>query len=270
MKSITLGGGPVGYFVRVEPNVNIYVEDINPGGAKTILFIHGWPLNHKLFEYQFNSLPSMGYRCIGIDIRGFGKSDKPWGSYSYDRIADDIAAVIQTLQLQNITLVGHSMGGAISIRYMARHNGFGVAKLALVDAAAPTGFTKETANSLLAETTNDRPKMLRGVGDIFFFQYITSPFSEYFFQMGLQAANWSTIKTIISLRDETLSSDHGKIAVPTLIIHGIHDKVIPFSYAHSINQGIRNSKLVPFNYSGHGPFWEEREKFNRELTQFIG
>ncbi|AGK55833.1 alpha/beta fold hydrolase [Bacillus sp. 1NLA3E] len=260
----------MGYFIQVEQEVNIYVEDIHPNGAKTILFIHGWPLNHQLFEYQFNSLPNMGYRCIAIDIRGFGKSDKPWGDYSYDRISDDILAVIQTLQLQNITLVGHSMGGAISIRYIARHNGFGVAKLVLVDAAAPTGFTKETAHSLLAEATHDRPKMLRGVGDIFFFQYINSPFSEYFFHMGLQAAGWSTIKTIISLRDETVLPDLGKINQPTLIIHGIHDKVIPFSYAHTVNQGIRNSKLVSFKYSGHGPFWEERNKFNKELTQFIG
>lgn len=129
----------MGYYVKVEKGVNIYVEDINPNSNKTILFIHGWPANHKMFEYQFDHLPDKGYRCIGIDIRGFGKSSRPWDGYSYNRLADDIRVVIDTLGLTNITLAGHSMGGAISIRYMARHDGHNVAKLALFGAAA-AGF----------------------------------------------------------------------------------------------------------------------------------
>jgi non-heme chloroperoxidase len=260
----------VGYFVSVEPGVSIYVEDINPGGSKTIVFLHGWPLNHKQFEYQFDVLPAMGYRCIGIDWRGFGKSDKPMHGYNYDRLADDIRTVVGALQLDNFTLVGHSTGGAIAIHYMARYNGYGVSKLVLIDAAAPIGFTKETANKLLTETLNDRPKMMRGVIDTFFFQYITGSFSDWFFQLGLQAAGWSTAAIIILLRDVRLDADLQKIFVPTLIIHGIHDKVIPFAQARELNQKIRNSQLVPFQYSGHGPFWEERNKFNQLLIQFIG
>ncbi|MGW6151463.1 alpha/beta fold hydrolase [Bacillus mycoides] len=259
----------MGYFVKVEPGVNIYVEDINSAGSKTIVFIHGWPLSHKQFEYQFDVLPTMGYRCIGIDWRGFGNSDKPMNGYTYNRLADDIHAVVGTLQLDNFTLVGHSTGGAIAIRYMSRHNGYGVSKLVLIDAAAPTGFSEETANKYLKETLNDRPKMMQEVIDGFFFQYITGPFSDWFFQMGLQAAGWSTAAVIVLLRDEKLYEDLSKIVVPTLIIHGIYDKVIPFSQAQELNQKIRNSQLVPFQYSGHGPFWEERDKFNRLLTQFI-
>jgi non-heme chloroperoxidase len=246
------------------------VEDINPGGSKTIVFIHGWPLSHKQFEYQFDVLPAKGYRCIGIDWRGFGKSDKPMGGYNYDQLADDIRTVVGVLQLDNFTLAGHSTGGAIAIRYMARYNGYGVSKLVLIDAAAPVGFTIETANKLLTETLNDRPKMLRGVTDTFFFQYITGPFSDWFFQLGLQAAGWSTAAIIVLLRDEKLYDDLQKIFVPTLIIHGIHDRVIPFAQAQELNQKIRNSLLVPFQFSGHGPFWEERDKFNQLLTQFIG
>ena len=260
----------MGYFVTVERGVNIYVEDVNPAGKKTILFIHGWPLSHKQFEYQFNVLPAMGYRCIGIDWRGFGKSDKPMSGYNYDRLADDIRAVVGALQLENFTLAGHSTGGAIAIRYIARYNGYGVSKLVLIDAAAPTGFTTETANKFLIEVSNDRPKMMQGVTDTFFFQYISSSFSDWFFQLGLQAAGWSTAAIIVSLRDEKLYSDLHKILVPTLIIHGIHDKVIPFSQAQELNEKIKDSQLVPFQYSGHGPFWEERDKFNHVLTQFIG
>jgi non-heme chloroperoxidase len=270
MRILINGGIRVGYFATVEAGVNLYVEDINPGGNKTILFIHGWPLNHKQFEYQFNVLPAMGYRCIGIDWRGFGNSDKPVNGYNYDRLADDISAVISTLQLDNFTLVGHSTGGAIAIRYMSRYNGYRVAKLVLVNAAAPVGFTTETANKFLAESLNDRPRMMRGVTETFFFQYITGPFSDWFFQLGLQAAGWSTAAVIVLLRDEQLYTDLPKISAPTLIIHGIHDKVIPFSQAQELKNNIRNSQLVPFQYSGHGPFWEERDKFNQLLIQFIG
>jgi non-heme chloroperoxidase len=265
-----LGGIGVGYYVTVESGVKLYIEDINSEGSKTIVFLHGWPLSHKQFEYQFDVLPAMGYRCIGIDWRGFGKSDKPMSGYDFNRLADDIRTVVGVLQLDNFTLVGHSTGGAIAIRYMSRYNGYGVSSLVLVDAAAPIGFTTETATRFLTQALNDRPKMMREVTDTFFFQYITSSFSEWFFQLGLQAAGWSTAAIIITLRDEKLYADLQKILVPTLIVHGVHDKVIPFAQAQELNQKIRNSQLVPFHYSGHGPFWEERDKFNQLLRQFIG
>lgn len=269
----------MGYYVRVEPDVNIYVEDVNPKGEKTILFIHGWPASHQLFEYQFDQLPGMGYRCIGIDLRGFGKSDKPWRGYNYDRLADDVRGVVETLRLQNFTLGGHSVGGAIAIRYMARHNGYGVSKLALFGAAAPSvtrrpdfpyGLPKEEVTKLIEGTYQDRPKMLEGFGETFFFQSVTRPFSDWFFQLGLQAAGWSTAAVATSFRDENVLSDLSKINIPTLILHGVHDKVCLFPLAVALNKGIQNSKLVPFENSGHGLFWEEKEKFNKELTQFIG
>lgn len=260
----------MGYFVTVEQGVNLYVEDINPSASKTIVFLHGWPLSHEQFEYQFDVLPSMGYRCIGIDWRGFGKSDRPMHGYNFDRLADDIHAVVKALQLNNFTLVGHSTGGAIAIRYTARHNAYGVSKLILIDAAAPTGFTQEVANNLLTETLHDRPKMMQGVTDTFFFQYISIPFSSWFTGLGLQAAGWSTAAIIKTLRDEKLDADFPKITVPTLIVHGVHDKVIPFEQAQLLNKGIKNSHLVPFHYSGHGLFWEERERFNELVMQFVG
>ena len=259
----------MGYFVTVESDVDLYVEDLNPKGSKTIVFLHGWPLSHEQFEYQFNVLPAMGYRCIGVDWRGFGKSDKPFEGYTFDRLADDIRVLVDALQLNNFTLLGHSTGGAIAIRYMSRHSGFGVSKLVLVDAAAPIGFTAGTADDFLKEVLNDRPKMMQTVTDGFFFQYITKPFSDWFMKMGFRAASWSTAAIINTLRDEKLYSDLPFIHVPTLIIHGIHDKVIPFDQARELNQKIMSSQLVPFQYSGHGAFWEERDKFNQLLAQFV-
>ena len=208
----------MGYYVQVENGVKLFIEDVNPKGTKTILFIHGWPLSHTQFEYQFNVLPGQGYRCIGMDWRGFGQSDKPMDGYTFDRLADDLHVVIQTLKLEGITLAGHSTGGAIAIRYMTRHQGQGVAKLVLIDAAAPTGFTNETAAKLLHDNANDRANMLQSVTDMFFFQYITERFSDWFFQMGLEAASWSTARSVIRLlRDENVAADLGRIEAPTLI-----------------------------------------------------
>lgn len=166
----------MGYYITVERNVNIFVEDINPNQKKTILFIHGWPVNHTMFEYQLNQLPNMGYRCIALDLRGYGKSDRPWNDYSYDRLADDIRMVIDTLELEDIILAGFSMGGAISIRYMARHQAHKVAKLGLISAAAPVftkrpdfpyGLEMDEVNKLIKDTYSDRPKMLADFGNIF-------------------------------------------------------------------------------------------------------
>lgn len=268
----------MGYYVMVEQNVKIYVEDINPEGKETILFLHGWPGDHNLFEYQFNELPKKGYRCIGIDTRGFGKSDKPWQGYFYDRLSDDVRYVVEALKLKDFILLGHSTGGAIAIRYMSRHKECGVSKLVLCAAAAPSlikrpnfpyGLEKEEVVKIIEGTYKDRPKMLKDFGDIFFFQNITQAFSDWFFQLGLKAAGWSTAAIANTWIDEVLFSDLKTINVQTLIIHGIHDKVVPFTLGEFQEQNIKNSKLIPFKYSGHATFYDQKDKFNETLMEFV-
>ncbi len=269
----------MGYYVPVEAGVNLFVEDLNPESNKVIVFLHGWPGSHELFEYQLNQLPSMGYRCIGIDQRGFGKSDKPYQGYDYDRLADDVRCVMDTLKLQDATLVGHSSGGAIAIRYMARHKGFGVSRLVLCAAAAPSlikrpyfpyGLSEQAVLDIIQGTYSDRPNMLKGFGDTFFYQHISEAFSQWFFSLGLQAAGWATAFIARTwIEDVGLFEDLGRIHVPTLILHGIHDKVCLFPLAEAQHRGIRNSTLIPFEFSGHGLFYDQRDKFNMELNRFI-
>lgn len=267
----------MGYHVNVN-NVNIYVEDLNPEGKKAILFLHGWPGSHQLFEYQFNQLPKLGYRCIGIDTRGFGNSDKPFDGYDYNTLSDDVRGAVGALGLRDFTLAGHSTGGAIALRYMRRHKGYGVKKLVLVAAAAPSlirrpnfpyGVDKESILKTIADTYHDRPQMLRDFADRFFFQHISQPFSDWFFQLGLQAAGWATAKVAQTWIDEVLFADLEGIQVPTLIIHGIHDQVVPFQLGEIQHRMIRNSMLVPFEFSGHGSFYEQQDEFNKVLVKFM-
>lgn len=269
----------MGYYISVEPNVNLFVEDLNPECDKVLVFLHGWPGSHELFEYQLNVLPEMGFRCIGIDQRGFGKSDKPFHGYDYDRLADDVRCIIEALQLEQVTLIGHSTGGAIAIRYMSRHKGYGVAKLVLCAAAAPSlvrrpnfnyGLPVQSVLDMIQNTYQDRPNMLKNFGNSFFFQHITEAFSQWFFSLGLQAAGWSTVAIEKTWINEVLFDDMEKIQVPTLILHGIHDKVILPPLGEIQQRLIRNSKLVLFPYSGHGLFYDEKDKFNEELSSFAG
>lgn len=267
---------PVGYFINVGKNVNLFVEDIGMG--KPILMIHGWPLNHKMFEYQMNILPSYGIRMITPDLRGFGKSDRPASDYSYNQMADDIKAIIDALGLEQVTLLGFSMGGAIAIRYMSRYNGYQVNKLILSGAAAPSftqrpdypyGMPLEAVNALISNLYLDRPKAIVEFGEKFFATKISNEFKQWFNNLNLEASGHGTIYAAASLRDEDLRLDLKRILVDTYILHGRKDQICSFEFAIEMNRQIRNSKLIPFENSGHGLFYEEWQKFNHELLKVL-
>lgn len=263
-------------YIEVERGVKIYVEEA--GHGRPILFIHGWPVNHKMYEYQVNVLPQYGYRCICLDLRGFGKSDAPWQGYTYNRMADDIRVVIDTLRLNHATLVGFSMGGSIAIRYVTRHAAHGIRSLVLAAAAAPVftkrpdypyGMTKEEVDGFIAATYTDRPKMVAEFGKMFFATAVSEPFREWFNGLGLQASSIGTIRGLESLRDEDLRGELPYVQLPTTILHGKLDKVCPYPFAEIQHKGIRGSTLVPFEKSGHGLFYDEMQKFNLELLRAL-
>lgn len=267
-------------YIQIEQGIRLFVEDLHPCGEaeQTILFLHGWPVNHKMFEYQFDQFPKKGFRCLGMDIRGFGKSDKPWEGYSYNRLADDLRCVVEALGLEDIVLVGFSMGGAIAVRYMARHSGFGISKLALISAAVPV-FTRRPdyphslpvseVDKLIAQTYTDRPKMISEFGNKFFASYVSTEFRNWFNELSIEASGHATAMTAISLRDEDLRCDLQHICVPTAIFHGIHDQIVPFPNAEITHHHIRGSTLIPFELSGHGLVIDELNKFNYCFTQFL-
>ena len=187
--------------------------------------------------------------------------------------------VIDQLKLRNFTLLGHSTGGAIAVRYMARYKEYGVNKLILCGAAVPSlirrpyfcyGIKKEVVDNIIDGTYSDRPKMLNNFGKIFFDSKVSKYLMEWFFLIGLKAGSWSTAEIAKTwLGEEKLFEDVEKIEAETLIIHGIHDKVCLFQLGEQQHKMIKNSKLIKFTKSGHATFIDEKDKFNEEVINFL-
>ncbi|PEX91709.1 alpha/beta fold hydrolase [Bacillus cereus] len=266
-------------FITVEKDVHIFVQDVNPGpGSKTVFFVHGWPLNHQMYQYQLNILPQHGFRCIAMDIRGNGQSDKPWTGYTYDRLADDIAIVLEALQVENATLVGFSVGGALSIRYMSRYNGRRISKLALIDAVSPSfvknpespyGVPKEQAEALINQMYVNLPKFLNDVSLSFFNRNLGAATLEWFSYLGMQSASYALIKILQAAANEDVTKDLSNINVPTKIFHGVHDQLIPYKSAELTQKRIKNAQLHALTNSGHGSPIDQADELNEEIIKFL-
>lgn len=263
-------------YIEVEKNVKLHITDV--GSGKTVVLIHGWPLSDAMFEYQYNFLVQKGYRVIGITMRGFGQSDKPYGKYDYDVFADDIKVVLDKLHLENIILGGYSQGGATALHYIARYNTAHVSKLALFASAAPSavqregfeqGAPKESIEGLIGLSNASRPKLIAVFGSILSETPLPTEMSSWLSSICLQASPYATQQCLILLRDGDLRLDLPKIKIPTAIFHGTKDKVVPFELSEVLHKGIKNSYVVAFEKSGHALFLEETEKFNNELLKFI-
>ena len=266
------------FFINSNDNAKIAVYDLNPSGEKTIVLVHGWPLSHKMFEYQIPSLLKSNYRIIMIDLRGFGNSDVTYTGYNYNQFATDLYYVIYALNLWNFDLLGFSMGGAVVTRYMKMYQGYGVRKLCLLDAAVPSyckshsnpyGQTIEDTNKLIQLGLNDRPKLNEYFGSIFFYQEPSSSFKSWFQNLNNTASGLGEMNSLVALRDENIFDDLRYINVPTGIFHGKEDKICPFGMAEIMNKNIRNSTLYPFEKAGHGAFYEVKNQVNKSLVQFL-
>lgn len=264
---------------------SVHVEDTgDDGDSKPIFFVHGWPLDHKMFEYQFMHLSQNGYRCIGIDLRGFGMSGKPWSDYNYDIFADDIQKVMNTLNLeQRFAMVGFSMGGAVVMRYVAKYFPKGLSHVIFMGAAAPSftkregyphGHDKAFCDEIISKSLQNRPKMVSEFGKMLFNnpESVGPEMASWLFGQSMAASPYATVKSAEALRDADLRNDMQMLSERNLLVaifHGIHDKVCPFDLAKVMNHGIKGSKLVQFDKSGHGLNIEEKEKTNEELMKFI-
>lgn len=264
-------------FIEVEKNVKLHVTDLGKG--KPIVLIHGWPLSDAMYEYQYQYLEQQGFRVIGITLRGFGKSDKPYGRYDFDVFSDDIKVVLEKLNINNAVLGGFSMGGAVVIHYITKYDAAHVSKLALFAAAAPSwkqregfpyGISDEGAAGLIKQTMTSRQDLIAGFGAAFPAKEggISKNVEKWLENINLEASPYAITKSITALRDLDLRSQLVKIKIPVAIFHGTQDKLCDFVFAEQLHKGIKNSYIVKFENSGHALFVEEAEKFNAELEKF--
>jgi len=264
-------------YIEVEPNVRLHVTDAGEG--RPIVLIPGWPLSDEMYEYQYNDLISNNFRVIGITLRGFGKSDKPYGKYDYDVHAADIRKILNQLKIKDAVLGGFSMGGAIAIRVAATDEGAAISKLALFGAAAPIwtkrndfpyNLPKSAVDDLIALNYKDRPKLLANFGNIFSATEtaLNEGIASWLNGINISSSSYAMAQCLIALRDTDLRSDLAKIKIPTLIMHGKKDKICSFDLAEQMKAGIANSHIVTFENSGHSLFLEETRKFNAELLKF--
>jgi pimeloyl-ACP methyl ester carboxylesterase len=264
-------------YIEVEPNVRLHVTDAGEG--RTIVLIHGWPLSDEMYEYQYNDLMNNGFRVIGISLRGFGKSDKPYGEYNYDIHARDIHQILGKLDIKDAVLGGFSMGGAIAIRYLATFGRDHIYKLALFGAAAPIWTQREdfpynlpisAVDDLIKLNYKDRPQLLENFSKIFSAKAtsLNKGINAWLNGMCISASSYATVQSLIALRDTDLREDIEKIKIPTVIMHGKKDKICSYELAEQLKARISKSYIVAFENSGHSLFLEETQKFNEELIKF--
>jgi pimeloyl-ACP methyl ester carboxylesterase len=263
-------------YIEVEPNVKLHITDAGKG--RPVVLIHGWPLSDEMFEYQYNDLINH-FRVIGITLRGFGKSDKPYREYNYDTHASDIKKVLTKLNIKDAVLGGFSMGGSIAIRFASEFNESRISKLALFGAAAPVWTQRKdfpynlpisAVDDLIKLNQKDRPKLLSDFAKIFSAteNSLNEGIGSWLNSICLSASSYATAQCLIALRDTDLRSDLAKIKIPTVIMHGKKDKICSFDLAGQMKAGIAGSHIIAFENSGHSLFLEETDKFNAELIKF--
>lgn len=264
------------HLIEVEKGIHVYVEDIGEG--QPVVFLHGWPLSNQSFEGQISTIAENGFRYIGVDLRGLGKSDRPWSTYDYDMAAADLNKVVSELGLSNFILGGFSMGGPIAIRYISKYGADQVKHLLLMGAAAPRftqsedfpyGMKKEEVDDIIQNLEQDRPGFINDFSGMFFAKDHSESFIKWFQSLALESSGHATIQYAKALRDEDLQAEVRALTIPTTLFHGQKDEICPVDLSKWLNKAISNSSLVIFEESGHGMNVDEKEKFNEELLKLL-
>jgi len=262
--------------------VNIYYEELGKG--KNVVFIHGWPLSGAMWEYQITQLPQQGMRCITYDRRGFGHSDKPAGPYDYNTLAADLKAVLDGLDLQDVTLVGFSMGGGEIAKYFSLYGGARITKVVLISAVIPymlqtednpDGVPQEVFDGMTKQMIDDRPGFLENFNNDFYgVSMLSHPVSDAFLQQCINAAMTAspiaTLECAKSFSSTDFRDDVLKINVPTLIIHGDADQIVPIAPTGNRSANlIPGAKYVIYEGEPHGLWFTSKERLNQDLIDFI-
>lgn len=261
----------------------LYYKDWGTG--QPVVFSHGWPLSSDSWEAQMLFLASHGCRCIAHDRRGHGRSGQPWHGNDMDTYADDLAALMEALDLQRAVLVGFSAGGGEAARYIGRHGTKRVAKAALVaavpplmlkTAANPGGLPLEVFDGLRARSIANRSQLYRDIAGGPFFGFnrpgatVSQGTIDRFWLQGMQAGHWNTLDGIKAFSETDFTEDLKTFDVPTLIIHGDDDQVVPIgSAALAASKLVTHSTLKVYPGAPHGLPDTHQDMLSADLLAFI-
>ncbi len=264
--------------------VDLHYED--HGAGRPVVLIHGWPLSGRSWEKQVPALIDAGHRVVTYDRRGFGSSSQPWTGYDYDTFAADLDALLRHLDLRDVTLVGFSMGGGEVARYLGRYGSERVAQAVFAGAVPPYlhktddnpdgGLDDATIQGFLDGVTGDRVAFLDGFVTNFFAagsrtDLISEPSRLYHREIAEFASPQGTLECIRAFSYTDFRDDLATIDVPTLVIHGDSDAIVPFEVSGKRTaEAVKNSRTVVVAGGPHGFNATHAEEFNQALLDFLG
>jgi non-heme chloroperoxidase len=274
-----------GNYITTREGVQLYYKDWGPKNGQVVTFSHGWPLSSDSWESQMHFLAERGYRVVAHDRRGHGRSSQPFDGNDMDHYADDLAQVIEALELRNVTLVGFSTGGGEVARYVGRHGTGRVKKVVLVSAVTPLmlktadnpgGVPKEVFDGIRAGAHADRSQQYLDIASGPFFGFNrpgakpSQGMIQSFWVQGMQAGAKNTFDSIKAFSETDLRPDLKKFDVPTLIIHGDDDQIVPIdNSARAAHQQIKGSKLIEYAGAPHGITDTHKDRLNQDLLNFL-
>ena len=260
----------------------LYYKDWGTGPA--VVLSHSYPLSSDAWDYQMMFLAQNGYRVIAHDRRGFGRSSQPGRGYDYDTFADDLAALVEALNLKDMTLVGHSMGGGEVARYIGRHGEKRVAKVALIAAVTPfllktptnpNGAPLEVFDSFRAAVKADRSQWNKDVS-MPYYNYnrpgaqVSQGVRDDYWRQGMATGVLAAYDAIGAFSETDFRPDLAKITVPTLIVHGSDDQIVPIEISGNLTAKIvRNAHLSVYEGAPHGLIITHKDKLNADLLAFL-
>jgi len=268
--------------ITTKDGTAIYYQDW--GSGSPVVFSHGWPLNADAWESQMVFLASHGYRCIAHDRRGHGRSSQPWNGNTMDTYADDLRDLIDALDLTGTTLVGHSTGGGEVARYIGRHGTGRVARAVLVGAvtplmlqtaANPGGLPIEVFDTIRAGVASDRSQFFRDLTTPFFGANrpgakVSQGVRDAFWFRGMQGGLKNQLDCITAFSETDFTEDLGRFDVPTLIIHGDDDQIVPIgASAHASLKLVKNATLKVYPGGSHGLGDTHKDQLNADLAAFL-
>jgi non-heme chloroperoxidase len=268
--------------ITTKDGTQIYYNDW--GSGQPVVFSHGWPLSAEAFEDQMFFLASRGYRCIAHDRRGHGHSSQPWDGNDMDHYADDLAALVESLDLKKAIHVGHSTGGGEVARYIGRHGTKRVAKAVLISAvpplmlktpANPAGTPKDAFDQIRSAVLADRSKFWKELAMPFYGfnrpgARISQGIIDSFWRQGMIAGMPASYFCIKAFSETDLTEDLKKFDVPTLILHGDDDQIVPIgAAAMQSSKIVKGAKLKVYPGAPHGMCSTLKDKVNEDLLAFI-